>query len=94
MNETSYCSRCKSYHAITMFINPKKQGKLMKTCRGCRYSKSFDYYFKKHLRIIQSQTLAVKEQATQPAPLKYVLGSTPVYFNEVLQYNPVVPNTE
>ena len=85
--ESSYCSRCKSYHAITMFINPKK-GKLMKTCAACRYSKSFDYYFKKHLRIIQSQTLAVKEQATQPIPAKYVLGSTPVYFNGELFYKP------
>lgn len=78
-----------------MFINPKK-GKLMKTCAACRYSKSFDYYFKKHLRIIQSQAqpaVAVKEQATQPYG-KYVLGSTQVYFNEVLQYNPVVSHSK
>ena len=86
MNETSYCSRCKSYHAITMFINPKK-GKLMKTCAACRYSKSFDYYFKKHLRIIQSQT-RVEQPATQPAPVKYVLGSLPVYIDGELFYKP------
>ena len=85
--ESSYCSRCKSYHAITMFINPKKQGKLMRTCSSCRYSKSFDYYFKKYTKIIQSQT-RVEQPATQPAPVKYVLGSLPVYINGDLFYKP------
>jgi len=95
-DESSYCGRCKTVKPIGLFFSHKKE-KFLKTCSVCRYSKSFDYHFKKHINRIQSQaqpTLAVKEQATQPAPLKYVLGSTPVYFNEVLQYNPVVPNTE
>jgi len=88
--ESSYCGRCKTVKPIGLFFSHKKE-KFLKTCSVCRYSKSFDYHFKKHLRIIQSQAqpaLAVKEQATQPAPAKYVLGSTPVYLNGELFYKP------